>query len=98
MEAGDQERTSASAWGGKGGRVGPAGAKDGKRGTLPEEAVLKIVANLDASVASAEAMELTGVGFIDCLRKVNRDKFQTLKQVKEHFMTKVDKVVLAKEY
>lgn len=60
--------------------------------------MLKIVANLDSAVVSAEAMQLTQVGFIDCLRKVNQDKFLTLKRVKEHFTAKVDKVVLAKEY
>ena len=46
---------------------------------LPEEAVLKIVANLDQTALTAEAMNLTQVGFIDCLRRVTRDKFQTLK-------------------
>ena len=56
------------------------------------------MANLDVAVVSAEAMQLTQVGFIDCLRKVNQDKILTLKTVKEHFMAKVDKVVMAKEY
>lgn len=65
---------------------------------LPEEAVLKIVANLDQTALSAEAMKLTQVGFIDCLRRVTRDKFQTLKQVKGHFISKVDRVVMAKDY
>ena len=72
--------------------------KGGKRGVLPEEAVLKIVANIDSTYISAECMKLTQVGFIDVLRKVNREKFQTLKQVKDHFTEKVQKVVQAKEY
>ena len=33
--------------------------KDGKRGVLPEEAVLKIVANIDSTYISAECMKLT---------------------------------------
>ena len=51
----------------------------GKLSGLSEEAVLKIVANLDQTAVTAEAMKLTQVGFIDCLRRVTRDKFQTLK-------------------
>ena len=43
-------------------------------------------------------MKLTQIGYIDCLRKVQQDKFQTLRTVKEHFATKVDKVVMAKDY
>ena len=65
---------------------------------MPEEAVMKIVANLDSNAITAEAMELTQVGFIDCLRKINQDKFLSLRKVKEHFVNKVDKVVLAKDY
>ena len=43
-------------------------------------------------------MELTQVGFIDCLRKVNQDKYLTLKAVREHFEQKVSKVISAKDY
>ena len=76
-------------------RVGDVKAK---LSGLSEEAVLKIVANLDQTALTAEAMKLTQVGFIDCLRRVTRDKFQTLKQVKGHFISKVDRVVMAKDY
>ena len=55
------------------------GEMKNKLSGLPEEAVLKIVANLDQTALTAEAMKLTQVGFIDCLRRVTRDKFQTLK-------------------
>ena len=39
---------------------------------LPEEAVMRLVDNIDSNVVRAEAMELTNVGFIDCLREVHR--------------------------
>ena len=39
---------------------------------LPEEAVMRLVENIDSNVVRAEAMQLTKVGFIDCLREVNR--------------------------
>ena len=41
---------------------------------------------------------MTQVGFIDSLRKVNASKYLALKEVKAHFMLKVDKVILAKDY
>ena len=43
-------------------------------------------------------MKLTQVGFIDLLRKINQEKFQTLKLVKEHFHSKIDKVIASKNY
>ena len=43
-------------------------------------------------------MKLTQVGFIDMLRKVTQDKYQTLSKVKEHFVEKVDKVIQSKDY
>ena len=58
---------------------------------------MKIVQNLDINAVTAEAMELTQVGFIDCLRKVNQDKYLTLKAVREHFEQKVSKVISAKD-
>ena len=39
--------------------------QDGSKEKAIEEAVLKIVTNLDQTVVSAEAMKLTQVGFID---------------------------------
>jgi len=65
---------------------------------MPEEAVMKLVTNLDSNAITADAMKLTKVGFIDCLRKVNKEKFLSLAKVKEHFVSKVDKVVMAKDY
>ena len=71
-----------------------------KRATtsIAEEAVLKMVANIDKTAVSAECMQLTQVGFIDILRKINQEKFLMLKEIKSHFATKVDKVVMAKDY
>ena len=69
-----------------------------RKGILPEEAVMRIVDNLDSTAVSAEAMQLTQVGFINLLREITKSKFQTLKQVKDHFVTKLDRVVLAKDY
>ena len=59
---------------------------------------MKIVSNIDSNAITAEAMELTQIGYIDCLRRITKDKFQTLASVKEHFISKVDKVVMAKDY
>jgi len=44
--------------------------KDGRQGILPEEAVMKIVENIDSTAVSAEAMQLTQVGYIDLLRQI----------------------------
>lgn len=41
---------------------------------------------------------MTQVGFIDALRNVQADKFKTLKEVKNHFIEKLNKVVQAKDY
>ena len=60
------------------------GGKDAEAKAI-EEAVLKIVTNLDSTAVSAEAMKLTKVGFIDILRKVTQEKFTSLKLVKDHF-------------
>ena len=71
---------------------------DGKKNELPETAVMKIVNNIDSTAVSAAAMKLTQVGFIDLLREIQRDKFMTLKAIKDHFRVKLDKVVMAKDY
>lgn len=74
-------------------------AKDKKHAVnVTTEAVMKIVDNIDSNAISAHAMEMTQVGFIDALRNVQADKFKTLKEVKNHFIDKLNKVVQAKDY
>ena len=53
---------------------------------MSQDAVMKLVNNLDSNVYTAECMKMTQVGFIDTLRNVNREKFLALKEVKAHFM------------
>ena len=65
---------------------------------LPEEAVMKLVENLDQHVVKAEAMQLTKVGFIDCLREVNRQRIFTVKKIKDDFKKRLDLIVEAKKY
>ena len=65
---------------------------------LPEEAVMRLVENIDSNVVRAEAMQLTKVGFIDCLREVNRQKIFTVKKVKDDFKRRIDMVEEAKKY
>ena len=38
------------------------------------------------------------VDTLDLPPSLTQDKFQTLQSVKEHFISKVDKVVMAKDY
>ena len=43
-------------------------------------------------------MQLTKVGFIDCLREVNRQRIFTVKKIKDDFKKRLDLIVEAKKY
>jgi len=42
-----------------------------KETNLSEDAVLKIVSNIDNTAINADAMKMTQIGFVDVLRKIN---------------------------
>jgi predicted nucleic-acid-binding protein len=62
------------------------------------QSIMEIVDNIDSMAEKAKHLKITKNDFIDCLRQVTQIKIMSIKESKDIFEKRIQKLIKAQEY